>query len=103
MLNVLGAVFLIQSSVDDVEDFLHDDLGLLALTFFCCDGLVDGQGDGAEIDGFVVAAEHIEGVSCLYQQNLSKSKRNVPESAKMFQNLQKAQINCIQSMEFEKN
>ena len=58
---MLGAVFLIQSSVDDVEDFLHDDLGLLALTFFCCDGLVDGQGDGAEIDGFVVAAEHVEG------------------------------------------
>ena len=81
---MLGAVFLIQSTVDDVEDFLHDDLGLLALTFFCCDGLV-------------------EGVRCLYRQNLSKSKRNVPESAKMFQNLQKAQINCIQSMEFEKN
>jgi hypothetical protein len=45
----------------------------------------------------------VEGVSCLYRQNLSKSKRNVPESAKMFRNLQKAQINCIQSMEFEKN
>ena len=56
-----SSIFLHQASVDDVEDLLHDDFGLLALTLFGCNGFVDGQCDGAPMDGFVVAAEHIEG------------------------------------------
>ena len=58
---ILSSVFFHQTSVDDIEDLLHDDLGLLALTFFCSDGLVDGQCDCAHVDRLVVAAEHIEG------------------------------------------
>ena len=55
------AIFLVKSCVDDVVHLLHDDFGLLALTLFSRDGLVNGEGDGAQVDGFVVATEHIEG------------------------------------------
>ena len=57
----LRTILLFETAIDDVEDLLHDDLGLFALAFFCGDGLVDGQRDGASANGFGIAAEHIEG------------------------------------------
>ena len=45
----------------DVIDFLHDGLGLFALTSLGGDGLVDGERDGAHVDGLVVTVEDVEG------------------------------------------